>query len=423
MVCKGNYSVTLQTPSVQHEDRVFARLEEGVKCFVFPCLQFAAETLQLEVEIILGGWARVIAAPHSMPLLLRNSPIGTDLQSPTSRLAADFQFLVRELGNCVVRVRSNEASVEVVATLSTSDSLIVLLHQSVRRMIEVLMKQAIEEAESLLARSAFLHHYANGISNICPEVRNLFDILRLDRAADFAQPECNGLTLSASELSHLADSLRNIDHLVNVEKHNALVMLAHQMPDYVVGTQRPSWRAENPMVAFAEVLPGYAREAKFREIEVEIDKQSNISAMPLVRIERNSYERLLHCLLSNAVKYSYHGIRGLSSEGGRIIRISCHPKHDQHGLLCMISIQNYGVGIEPDEIGRVLLPGYRGRLAQKEINIGTGLGLADAAKVASAHGGRIAIRSKHLHGETYLTTAQIILPVIRGLSTRGKHGY
>ena len=145
--------------------------------------------------------------------------------------------------------------------------------------------------------------------------------------------------------------------------------------------------------------------------------------MPLVRIERNSFERILNNILSNAIKYSYHGITLDDGERRqRAIRIWCRPRHDLEGRMCMIAIQNYGIGIEAYETARVLEPGYRGRLAKREVQIGTGLGLSEAVKILKIHGGYLSFRSRVVHGETYLTTVRIILPALRRMEKEHQDG-
>ena len=87
----------------------------------------------------------------------------------------------------------------------------------------------------------------------------------------------------------------------------------------------------------------------------------------------------------------------------------------------MIGFENFGIGIEPDEIAHVTEAGYRGRLAKAEIQIGTGLGLSEAAHVVHAHKGRLSIRSRPVHNSTYLTEVRVILPVAHKRRQGGQH--
>jgi signal transduction histidine kinase len=60
-----------------------------------------------------------------------------------------------------------------------------------------------------------------------------------------------------------------------------------------------------------------------------------------------------------------------------------------------IEFENWGVPIKKEEIEQHLIfkVGYRGRLSGDRGRVGTGIGLADAQRVAQKHGGDLVVKS------------------------------
>jgi signal transduction histidine kinase len=62
----------------------------------------------------------------------------------------------------------------------------------------------------------------------------------------------------------------------------------------------------------------------------------------------------------------------------------------------ILTIENYGVGILPEEIqyGNLFLDGYQGKLTRGEYRTGSGKGLHFTKRVIDRHHGRIVIESE-----------------------------
>ncbi|HTY59209.1 MAG TPA: ATP-binding protein, partial [Bacteroidota bacterium] len=90
--------------------------------------------------------------------------------------------------------------------------------------------------------------------------------------------------------------------------------------------------------------------------------------------------QLLRGLLSNAVRYT--------DPGGRIIIRSERGEHD-----VAISIEDTGIGIPAESLGRIFDRFYRVDEARSRAHGGSGLGLAIAKWIAEAHRGFIEVRS------------------------------
>ncbi len=115
--------------------------------------------------------------------------------------------------------------------------------------------------------------------------------------------------------------------------------------------------------------------------------------LPHLCIDPDSIAMALSNLLDNAVKFS--------QEKKEICFLACREGGD-----VVLEIQDFGIGIPPDELDHVFDKFYRGREALKLSVKGLGLGLATAKHCIEGHGGKLAVESRIGEG----TTFRIILP-------------
>ena len=108
-------------------------------------------------------------------------------------------------------------------------------------------------------------------------------------------------------------------------------------------------------------------------------------------------------LLSNAVKYS--------PEGGAIT-VRVRERGDQHVL---IEVADQGLGIPPDQVGRLFQKFERVRSDEHLRVSGTGLGLYICKKIAEGHCGQIWVESEIGRGSTF----SVLLPVDARAATQG----
>ena len=135
--------------------------------------------------------------------------------------------------------------------------------------------------------------------------------------------------------------------------------------------------------------------------------------LPYVLGIESEIRRLLHNILSNSVKYSYHS----TGQTSRSIKIWSKVPFDPgfRAKRFSLVVQNYGLGVMEDETHLVTQAGYRGKQAVEEIPIGSGIGLSEVKKILAFHGGELKFRSQELHRgvddkPTYLTEVEMILP-------------
>jgi signal transduction histidine kinase len=103
--------------------------------------------------------------------------------------------------------------------------------------------------------------------------------------------------------------------------------------------------------------------------------------IPTVRADAEALSRALANLLGNAAKFTPAGrsVRvGLRSDGGNVI----------------LEVEDEGIGIHPDEIGKIFEKFFQGKNALDQTVKGTGLGLTLVKHIVEAHGGRIVVESR-----------------------------
>ena len=107
----------------------------------------------------------------------------------------------------------------------------------------------------------------------------------------------------------------------------------------------------------------------------------------VVNGDRDRIAQVIGNLLSNAIKYS---------PAGAEVRVMLAPENGGARL----SVVDEGMGIPPDDRGRVFEKFYRGSDAASAIG-GTGLGLAVAREIVTSHGGEIGVESETSRGSTF----------------------
>ena len=137
-----------------------------------------------------------------------------------------------------------------------------------------------------------------------------------------------------------------------------------------------------------------------------------------VEVVERDVVRALGNILHNAIKYSWS--RG---GGGDDAWVQVHT-YVEGQRLCF-RVENYGVPIPKEEIerGLVFQLGFRGMMASDRGRVGSGVGLADALRVAREHGGDIRVESRPVvkrreddYTQPFVTSVTFSLPI------RGREG-
>ena len=117
------------------------------------------------------------------------------------------------------------------------------------------------------------------------------------------------------------------------------------------------------------------------------------AAMPTVMADTPQLIRLFQNLIGNAIKF-----RG--KEAPRV-----HVSAEREGDEWVFSIQDNGIGIDPDQAEKIFVI-FR-RLHTREEYPGTGIGLAMCKKIVERHGGEIRVESEPGKGSTFRLTMPV----------------
>jgi len=150
--------------------------------------------------------------------------------------------------------------------------------------------------------------------------------------------------------------------------------------------------------------------------KVAIAQHYNAQDNILVRCNRASLNRAFHCLLHNAIKYSW----SKKGDNPPYVDVRVDKKQDT----VEISIENWGVAIRKEELENDLIFnfGQRGSIADDRGRSGTGIGLYDAHNIISKLGGSLRISSEptfgnppEVYSNPFITKVLITLPIVKQL--------
>ena len=116
---------------------------------------------------------------------------------------------------------------------------------------------------------------------------------------------------------------------------------------------------------------------------------------PLVAtVDGPRLRQVIDNLLGNAVKYTEPG-------GSVSVRLR------QRGAVVVIAVSDTGIGVAPEEVGRLFRRFFRGAQATRRQIPGVGLGLSIVRAIVEAHGGLVTVDSTLGEGSTF----RVELPV------------
>jgi two-component system, OmpR family, sensor kinase len=121
--------------------------------------------------------------------------------------------------------------------------------------------------------------------------------------------------------------------------------------------------------------------------------ETRLEDVPAIDGERALLARVLDNLLDNAARYS---------EAPSPIEVTLGAEADGVAF----AVRDHGVGLSPEDQGRLFTPFFRADRSRDRNTGGVGLGLTLSKRIVEAHGGRITVESRPGEG----TTIQVRLP-------------
>jgi PAS domain S-box-containing protein len=122
-----------------------------------------------------------------------------------------------------------------------------------------------------------------------------------------------------------------------------------------------------------------------------VDLRVEVPADLVTLVDAQRVRQVADNLISNAIKYN--------DAGGRV-SVSLRQVDDSVELV----VADDGIGISPEDQGRLFTRFFRGQEARSRLTPGTGLGLAIVRDIARAHGGDCTVASEPGAGTTFTVT-------------------
>jgi signal transduction histidine kinase len=217
-------------------------------------------------------------------------------------------------------------------------------------------------------RSQFVSSVTHELKTPLTAIRMFTETLRLDDEVD-RQTQLEYLDTILHESERLSRLVDNVLDFGKIERGKKTYRLQPCRLQEVV--EEAARAAQYPLAQAGFAL----------EIAAEPD-------LPRVLADSDALQQAILNLLTNAMKYSGDSRR----IGLRIDRENGHAR---------IHVIDQGVGIAPEEQGRIFESFYRVLTAENQQIPGTGLGLTIVAHIAKAHGGAVEVASRLGHGSSF----------------------
>jgi signal transduction histidine kinase/ActR/RegA family two-component response regulator len=142
-------------------------------------------------------------------------------------------------------------------------------------------------------------------------------------------------------------------------------------------------------------------EAQDRQVNVRVNLRAGAHH---VLADAAKFQQIVWNLMKNAIKFT--------GENGDVMVSSTNPEPQT----VVISVQDTGIGIEPEIMNRIFDPFEQGEHSFQRRYGGLGLGLAILKSLAQAHGGSLTARSDGRdRGSTFTLTMKTVAPPARGV--------
>ena len=265
------------------------------------------------------------------------------------------------------------------ASRSRPSILISLRDATERRLTETALKHALASAEKAnQSKSAFLARISHELRTPLNAILGFSEIIRdqrfgpaaVTRYADYA----NDVHESGQHLLDLVNDLLDFSRIEagSFAIKDEILELGHAVDR-----------------AIAQVAPIAAKSDILVQTSVEPD-------LPAIWADRRGVMQILLNLLSNAIKFT--------PQGGNV---TVHAYRDPEGM--SIEVKDTGIGIEAEDMEKVLMPFGRVDHDAMHPQNGTGLGLPIAKSLVELHGGEFDLRSAPGAG----TTVKLTFPASR----------
>jgi len=219
---------------------------------------------------------------------------------------------------------------------------------------------------------------------------------------DFVAGVSHELRTPVSVISSAAENLADgvVGSSAQVKQYGALIRNEAQRLAAMIGqvllfaaTRNENRQYHQRPVAVGETIDSavadlaHLTEAGGFTVEKEV-----ASGLPAIMADPKALARCLQNLMTNSLKYA---------SAGRWMAIRAQSGTGPEAGQVLITVQDRGQGIEPEELPHIFEPFYRGNAARASQTHGTGLGLSLAKAAAESMGGRLTVSSRVGEGSAF----------------------
>ncbi len=242
-------------------------------------------------------------------------------------------------------------------------------------------EEILHENERLMtvgkAKTEFLSTMSHEMRTHLNSIIGFSELLRQKIPGDLTSKQEHFIINILNSSKHLLEYINNIIGMKSVEKQNIELDIEKiSVPMLINGT-----------------LALFREKAQNQNVTLKTEFDTELH---FIMADKQKIRQIVYNILSNAIKFS-------KPEGGTVTITS-----RKIGTVAKISIQDTGIGIKEENIGRLFREYDQ---LENEISgkyMGSGIGLAVAKKLAELHGGKIMVESKYNEGSNF----SIYLPMI-----------
>lgn len=248
-----------------------------------------------------------------------------------------------------------------------------------RKEAEIALKSAQED----------LKEYAAKLESSNQELEHFATIASHD-----LQEPLRKVILFSEHLKTISESLLNAEGQDDIERIQRSTRRMQNLIDDLLDLSRVTRRGKPfQKTDLGEVAKEVSADLHFQCKEsgghIEIGPMMTIDADP------GQMQQLMHCLLSNALKFHREGCPP-------VVKVSAQPFDEE---FCQLTVEDNGIGIKEEYYERIFET--FARLHGKNTYPGTGIGLAIVKKIAERHKGSVKVHSVPGEGSTFT----VMLPV------------
>ena len=319
----------------------------------------------------MGVWSRSLPENRKVslllvPLIVRDrvvSILGMELPVPNPLSAQDLEMI--------------QSSASAVAQSLEAAELYRRLEQRAEELEEMVTHRTLELQDALEQAQAADRAKSQFVSNVSHELRTPITSIRLYLdLANRGRPEriqayVAALTRETARLQHLVESLLTVSRLD--------LGSTRIDPDEVDLNETVRMLVADRQALFAE-----------RKLRLSVETEPSLAS---IRADPRLIEQVLTNLLTNAMNYT--------PEGGTVaLRTGIAEVDGQRWAT--VAVEDTGIGIPPDELGKLFRRFERGQAGLALQIPGTGLGLAISKEIIDLHHGKITVESTPGKGSLFV---------------------